>query len=194
MTRAVRAALVLTAFAGLLAGCAHYTLLEPRPRAVADLYTVDPQIRWSASTNGKTEIWTVDGSGLEAVQFLNGVADGEPLIQATAGSAASSQKRMTFRKTMTPSELVELLVDELTSKGAQHVTVTDLRPHQFGSAPGFRCELAFTSKGGLAKQGLAAGAIIKDRLYLVLYTGAKLHYYEAHRDDAEKIIQSIRMK
>jgi hypothetical protein len=95
---------------------------------------------------------------------------------------------------MTPSELAELLADTLTSAGAQHVAVTNLGLHQFGSAPGFRCELAFTSKGGLAKQGLAAGAIINDRLYLVLYTGAKLHYYEAHRADAEKIIQSIRMK
>ena len=192
MSRATRFALVLVAFAGLLAGCAHYTLVEPRPRTVGDLYTVDPQIRWSASTNGKVEMWTVDGSGLESVQFLNGLADGEALIQAAA--AANSPKRMTFRKTMTPSELAELLADTLTSAGAQHVAVTSLGPHQFGSASGFRCELAFTSKGGLAKQGLAAGAIINDRLYLVLYTGAKLHYYEAHRADAEKIIQSVRMK
>jgi len=101
---------------------------------------------------------------------------------------------MTFRKTMTPSELAELLADAQTSAGAQHVTVTNLGPHQFGSAPGFRCELAFTNKGGLAKQGLAAGAIINDRLYVVLYTGAKLHYYEAYRADVEKMIQSIRMK
>ncbi len=194
MTRAVRATLALTAFAGLLAGCAHYTLVEPGPRTVADLYTVDPQIRWSASTNGKTELWTVNGSGLEAIQFLNGLADGQSLIPGAAGAAAGSEKRMTFRKTMTPSELAELLVDQLTSNGAQHVTVTDLRPHQFGSAPGFRCELTYTSKNGLAKQGLAAGAIIKERLYLILYTGASLHYYEAHRDDAEKIIQSIHTK
>ena len=193
MTRAVRAMLVVTACAGLLAGCAHYSLVEPRPRTVAELYTVDPQIRWSAATNGKGELWTVDGPGLEAVQFVNGVADGEPWTQTAAG-AADTQKRLTFRATMTPTELAELLVDGLTSNGAQHVMVTDLRPHQFGSVPGFRCELAFTSKGGLAKQGLAAGAVVKERLYLVLYTGAKLHYYEEHRNDAEKLIQSIRMK
>ena len=29
---------------------------------------------------------------------------------------------------------------------------------------------------------------------LRLRTGASLHYYEAHRDDAEKIIQSIHTK
>jgi hypothetical protein len=189
MTRGTRAALVLMAVAGLLAGCARYTLVEPRPRTIADLYTVDPQTRWSSVTDGKWEVWTVDGPGLEAIQFLTGLADGEPLFRA-----ADAQKRMTFRTTMSPSELTELLVDGLTSTGAQNVTVTNLRPQKFGSADGFRCELTFMTKNGLAKQGLAAGGVVKDRLYLVLYTGAKLHYYEAHRDDAEKIVQSIRLK
>ena len=51
---------------------------------------------------------------------------------------------------------------------------TNLRPHRFGSTDGFRCDLAFMTKNGLAKQGLAAGGVVKNRLYLVLYTGAKL--------------------
>lgn len=189
MTRGFRAALVLTVVAALLAGCARYTLVEPKPRTIADLYTVEPQTRWSAATDSKWEVWTVDGPGLEAIQFLTGLDDGEPLFRA-----ADAQKRMTFRKTMSPSELAELLVDGLTSTGAQNIRVTNLRPQKFGTADGFRCELAFMTKNGLEKQGMAAGATIKDRLYLVLYTGAKLHYYEAHRNDAEKIIQSIRMK
>jgi len=189
MNRRIRAPLVLMVVAGLLAGCARYTLVEPGRRTIADLYTVEPQTRWSAFTDGKWEVWTIDGPGLEAVQFLKGLDDGEPLFRA-----ADAQKRMTFRKTMSPSELAELLVDGLTSTGAQNVTVTNLRPHKFGSAEGFRCELAFLTKNGLEKRGTAAGATIKDRLYLVLYTGTKLHYYEAHRDDAEKIIGSIRMK
>jgi hypothetical protein len=189
MTRGTRAALVLMAVAGLLAGCARYTLVEPRPRTNADIYTVDPQTRWSSVTDGKWEVWTVDGPGLEAIQFLRGLADGEPLFRA-----ADAQKRMTFRTTMSPSELAELLVDGLTSTGAQNVTVTNLGPQKFGSVDGFRCELTFMTKTGLAKQGMAAGSIVKDQLYVVLYTGAKLHYYQAHRNDAEKIVQSIRMK
>jgi hypothetical protein len=189
MTRGIRAVLVLTVVAGLLTGCARYTLVEPRPRTIADLYTVEPQTRWSALTDGKWEVWTIDGAGLEAIQFLDGLDDGDPLFRA-----ADAQKRMTFRKTMSPSELVELLVDGLTSIGMQSVEVTNLRPQTFGSAEGFRCELTFVTKNGLQKQGMAAGGTVNGRLYLVLYTGTKLHYYQAHRDDAEKIIQSIHMK
>ena len=58
MTRGTRAALVLMAVAGLLAGCARYTLVEPRPHTIADIYTVDPQTRWSSVTDGKWEVWT----------------------------------------------------------------------------------------------------------------------------------------
>jgi hypothetical protein len=189
MIRVTRAALVLTVAVLILAGCARYTLVEPTPRTIADLYTVEPQTRWSALTDGKWEIWTVDGAGLEAIQFLTGLEDGEPLFRTS-----DAQKRMTFRKTMSPSELAELLTDGLTSIGVQNIAVTNLRPQKFGSADGFRCDLTFVTKNGLEKQGMAAGGTMNARLYLVLYTGAKLHYYEAHRGHAERIIQSIRMK
>ena len=189
MTPTIRVPLAMVILAALLAGCARYTLIEPGPHTIADLYTVEPQGPWSALTDGKWEVWTVDGPGLEAIQFLKGLDDGEPLFRV-----ADAQKRMIFRKTMAPSELAELLVDGLTSTGAQNVTVTNLRPKKFGSAEGFRCELAFLTKNGLQKRGLAAGAIVKDRFYLILYSGTKLHYYDAHREDAEKIVGSIHMK
>jgi hypothetical protein len=189
MIRATRAAVVLAVMACLVTGCARYSLVEPRPRTIADVYTVEPRSPWSTSTDGRWEIWTVDGPGLAALQFLNGLDDGEPLFRA-----ADAQKRVTFRKAMSPSELAELLVDGLTSIGAQNIAVTNLRPQKFGSADGFRCELAFSTRNGLEKRGMAAGGTIGGRLYLVLYTGARLHYYDAHRESVEHIIQSIRMK
>lgn len=131
----------------------------------------------------------MDGFSLESIQFLKGLDDGEPLFEA-----GGNRKRVAYRTTMAPSELTELLVDGLTSIGARSITVTNLRPHKFGAADGFRCELAFVTANGLEKQGLAAGGTVNGRLHLILYTGARLHYYEAYRESAEKIIQSVRMK
>ena len=56
--------------------------------------------------------------------------------------------------------------------------------------------LLFATHYGISSTALRDRLIARfgERLYLVLYTGAKLHYYEAHHDNAEKIIQSIRMK
>lgn len=189
MRRHAGRVVALAAAVALSAGCAHYSLVEPQPRTVADRYVVEPQIRWSAATDGKWEVWTVDGPGLQAVQFLNGLEDGEPLFSRT-----EEQKRLRFKASMTPGEIAELLADALAASGAQKVAVAGVRPHRFGTADGFRCELTFLNSAGLEKQAIAAGAVVDARLYLIVYGGARLHYFAKHREHAERIIQSVRMK
>ncbi len=187
-SRGVRYVLVLLA-ALAVAGCARYTLLEPRPTTLADLYEVDPQIAWSATSHGKWEIWTVDGPNLEALQFLKGLADGEPLFAAQGG-----EKRARFDKTMSPNEIVEFIVDSLAATGAQKVQATGLRPAKFGNADGFRFELSYQTQSGLSKKAIAAGAVVKEHLYLIVYSGLAQHYFPKHRDHAEAVIRSVRMK
>jgi hypothetical protein len=41
--------------------------------------------------------------------------------------------------------------------------------------------------------GLAAGAVIEDALYLILYTGARVYYFPKYRDDVERLLGSIQM-
>ena len=40
---------------------------------------------------------------------------------------------------------------------------------------------------------LVAGAAIEDKLYLILYTGARIHYYPKYRDHVEQLLASIEM-
>jgi hypothetical protein len=188
MRAAGRRALAL-ALALVLVGCARYTLVEPRTRTVADLYTVEPQIPWSATSEDQWETWTVDGPALEALRFLRGLPDGDPLIRPPGG-----EKRPVFRKGMTPTEIAELVADSLAAVGAQKVRVLNLHPAPFGGVPGFRFDLDYSTQTGLAKKGTAAGAVVRDRLYLILYTGMAEHYYDKHRAAVERVIESVRMK
>lgn len=187
MRRAGLGPVLLLALA--VAGCARYALVEPRTRTVADLYTVEPQIPWSATTDDEGEVWTVDGPSLQAVRFLSGLADGKPLVRARG-----DEKRPVFRKDMTPSEISELLTDSLAAIGAQKIRVVNLRPAPFGGMPGFRFDLDYSTRDGLDKKGTVAGAVVKDRLYLILYTGLAEHYYDKHREAVERLIESVRMK
>jgi hypothetical protein len=177
------------ALALALAGCARYSLVEPRTRTVGDLYTVEPQIPWSAATDEEWEVWTVDGPTLQAVRFLNGLADGKPLFRARG-----DEKRPVFRKDMTPTEISELVADSLAAVGAQKIRVLNLRPAPFGGLPGFRFDLDYSTRTGLDRKGSVAGAVVKDRLYLILYTGLAEHYYDKHREAVERLIESVRMK
>lgn len=177
------------AMALILTGCAAYRLVEVRRVAIGDLYTVDPQISWSSSREGKIEMWTVDGPGLQGVRFVKGLEDGEVLFEGN-----DKEKRPKFRKQMTPNEIMEFAVDSVSLLGAQKVEATNLRPEKFGDLQGFRFEMSFLSKEGLEEQGLVIGAVVEEKLYLIMYTGVRAYYYPKHEEHVEQIIQSIQMK
>ena len=173
----------------LLFGCATYSLVEAKRTPIGDLYTVDPQISWSSASQGKIELWTVDGPSLQAIRFVKGLEDGEYLFKGK-----EEEKAPKFNKRMTPSEIVEFVVDNLTAVGAQNVKAVNLRPEKFGNHQGFRFELTFASKEGLEEEGFVVGVVVKEHLYLIMYTGVKAHYYRKHKEHVERILESISMK
>jgi hypothetical protein len=52
----------------------------------------------------------------------------------------------------------------------------------------------FVTRQGLEGQGSVVGGVVKEKLYLIIYSGARAHYYPKHKDHVERIIQSIRMQ
>ena len=54
-------------------------------------------------------------------------------------------------------------------------------------------EFLFTTEDGLLREGFTVGTKKEKKFYLIIYTGAKLHYYLKHKGDAESIVQSIKM-
>ncbi len=173
----------------ILTACAVYRLVEVRRVAIGDLYTVDPQIPWSSASEGKTEIWTVDGPSLQAIRFVKGLEDDEVLFEG-----GDEEKRPKFRKHLTPSEIMEFVVDSLTLVGAQKIEARNQRPEEFGNVQGFRFEMTFVSNEGLEEQGFVVGAVMNEQLHLIMYIGVGAHYYPKHKEHVERIIQSIKMQ
>jgi hypothetical protein len=62
------------------------------------------------------------------------------------------------------------------------------------AADGFRFDLIYLQRTGLEAQGLVAGAVLKDKLYLILYTGARAHDFPRYRDHVERMIQSVTLQ
>jgi hypothetical protein len=176
------------------AGCAMVTLIEPKPTTIGDAYTVQPQIRWaSVPARPGMDLWTVDGSALDALTFVKGLADGEVLVRGAIREGPPEERRPRFRAQMTPSDVVELVVDSYALLGNQKIEAVNLRPAKFGAADGFRFELTWVSPGGLEIQALVAGAVVKGRLHLIIYAGTRAHYFPKYRDDAERVIASVRL-
>ncbi len=176
------------ALAAALAACAPYTLVEPHRRSIADVYTVEPQLAWTSTSTRKIESWTVDGFVLHQLRFFKAVGDGDPLLPSPG---ADKQDRPPFRKTMTATEIAELVVDSLYGG---RTTPENLRPATFGDAPGFRFEASWAKKDGVNGRSIVAGAVLKDRLHLIAYDALAIHYFAKYRPQVECVIESVRLQ
>ena len=176
-------------------GCASYALIEPTRTRIGESYSVDPQIKWtSLREGGRTELWTVDGPALESLQFMKDVGDGQSLLGRAIfvdERQVPEEKQPRFRATMTPSDIVELVVDTWSLFGASKIRTTGLRPAKFGNADGFRFELAFVWADGVEGEATAVGVVIKQRLQLIVYSGTRLYYFGKYRLIVDRLVESI---
>ncbi len=178
----------MMAVLAVLAACAPYNLVTTERRDLGG-FSVEPQIEWSSLDQGGIEIWTVHGTGLEAVYFADGIADGEPFFEQKYFESDKQLPR--FRGPMTANEAMEFIVDTLGLSGAGGVRATALRPKKFGGHPGFRFDLDYLAGSGLEGRGLAHGAVIDGKLYLLLYLAAAEHYFAAYGGPVERMIDSL---
>ena len=193
-------AFLLVLLAGAV-GCALYTVVEPSRTRIGDSFSVEPQIRWtSIRQSGSSDLWTVDGPALESLRLVKDVADGQTLLGTAistpgpGGRTTPEDKQPRFRASMTPSEIMELVVDTWTLVGASKIQATGLRPAKFGSADGFRFELAFVWPDGVEARAIVAGAVVKSRLQLIVYSGTRLHYFDKYRPAIDRLFESVRVQ
>jgi len=191
----MRVPVVLLALLLSASGCAPYAVIEPARTRIGDSYSVDPQIRWtSLREGGRTELWTVDGPALQSLRFMKDVGDGQSLLGRSVSSEereVPEDKQPRFRATMTPTEIVELVADTWSLFGASKIRATGLRPAKFGTVDGFRFELAFVWGDGAEAEATAAGAVIKQRLQLIMYSGTRLYYFDKYRVTVDRLLESI---
>lgn len=170
----------------LLVGCTSYGEVAPTRITIKEAYSVDSQIAWSRIQDGKRETWTVDGPLLEQLVFITGLEGGDTLYRAL-----NERDAPVYRPAMSESEIMEFVVDSLVATGAHSVAASNLHPAQFGSWPGFRFDLSFQYGNGLDGLGTVLGVNRDGALHLILYTGARLHYFDKHKGTVETIFASI---
>lgn len=175
-----------------LIGCAQFTLVEAERQQIGGVYSVDAQRTWNRLKEDNAELWTADGLGLESLRFYAGLKEGQRLFKPRVGSS-DEETLPKYHPGMAITEVMEFVVDSLERAGASQVEGHDLRPAAFGAAEGFRFELSFTSSTGLRYAGAVIGAVVEDKLHLIVYSGTELYYFPRYRDDVERIFASIQI-
>src|SRR5690348_2224735 len=126
------------AMALLVGACTQYALVQPQQRVtVKDALVVEPDIAWNKvntqdiTGRNQTEIWTADGPLLNTLTFFAGIEDGKPLFVQTA-EQEKNNKLPEFRKSMSPSEIMELVESTYGKLSQSSLTRTrELRPEKF---------------------------------------------------------------
>lgn len=175
----------------LLAGCAGYSLVKGGERvSIGSAMSVEAPRDWNHWRGaGGTEFWTLDGPALQHILFVEGVSNDE-VPWATQQNEEEAPK---FRKGMSAIEISELIQATMANEELQNIRIADLKPATFGGHPGFSFTMTMTSKKGLDMKGIARGAVIKDKLYMTIYRGTALHFFDRALADYEKIAGSLRI-
>lgn len=189
----MRLAAVLS-LAVLAGGCAGFTLAEGGKRVeIGDELSVRPGMDWNRiELRGKYEYWTLDGLGLQNILFVKGVEDGESIIYRRRTGDGEKNAFPVYRKGMTLIEIRELLESTWARRGYHRLRVTRFGPSPFGDRPGFEIAFTFDTKDGLEMRGLAAGAIVEDRLYMAIYSGTRIHFFDRGEKGFREIVRSFR--
>jgi hypothetical protein len=182
-----------------LAGCAQMVKVEPGQVTVKETLKLTTTSAWNrfellfplSVAPGASEVWTQDGITLDALAFFVGIERGKTLGSAIPGT---NKKLPQFRSTMTPGEIVELYEQMVTQDGSAFA-LKRVAPGRFGGQPGFRFEHTITRKSdNVLLKGVAQGAVVKDKLYLVVFTAPAIHYYDRHVAQVEPLLASVEIK
>lgn len=187
------------ALAGLTAAplSAKWRLLPeatPVPVAKSALKVVPGQgwNSWSVRPGKKSELWSYDGPVLNQIEFIGGLANGEPLAKERNKKDKPLPK---FSGQMLPTDIAQIY--EQTQRivtQSPDFTIDTMEPVTFAGHSGVKFTFHFTKPDEeLTRKGEARGAIVGGKLYLISYTAAALHYYDAHLAKAQAIMDSAKL-
>lgn len=178
----------------LLTGCVGYTLVKGGQKLeLGQGLSVKPPRDCNRRTDGKHEVWTLDGPRLQYILFVKGIEDGGRIFSAKASRRGASGKDTLpkFRKGMNLLEVGELFVASLARRGAQKIITAGFAPAEFGGKDGFRFTFTYRTTAGLNMRGIAAGALLGDKLFMVIYNGTEEFFFDRSKGDFEKILASL---
>ena len=164
-------------------------LVEPGAHTIDDRYTVTSEIAWNEVKEDEAVVWTNDGFALETIRFYAGLDEGDTLFEWA--DEEEDNHYPLYQADMQASEVAEYVAHSLETLGFQEVTVSGLRPTEFGSRSGYRFEMEMLTAEGMDVDALAVGASDDDGLDLILYMGERHYYFPKYRDAVEKILISI---
>lgn len=191
--------LVLAATAALLAApaapaLAGWKLVEKdQPVTVAKgTMSVRPDAqwnRWSTRPIKTSEIWTIDGTELNELYFVDGLGAGGTLFKDARKKDAPLPALSAKAELSDIPEFVESSVRVALNTSA--FEMGKVEPATLGGQPAVRFGYEYAVEGvPLKRRGLAVGTLVGGKLRLITYTAPTLYYFDRDLAKAEAVFAS----
>lgn len=192
MKTVIRRALLLALIWGL-AACTVVSKVEKGEAVVRDRLVVqvdDPWNRFERDISYGMPTWTQEGITVDAMRFLVGVADGQPIAPTTD----SKQTPLLFRASMQPAEIAALY-QALLSRDGSTFTLTRIEPDQFIGTRGLRIEYELVRKvDDVRLKGVAWAAVHQNQLFMIAYDAPRLAFFDKYIARATAVARSARVR
>ena len=140
----------------------------------------------------EVEDWTLNGPYLDGMSFVTGLKSGRYLVYQRK---SEDQQVPKFRSDMTAPEIAAMLESLFRVRGgAVEFKMLSLQPRQFLGTNGFQYDYEHLDSDELWRKGRVVGAVVGDRLYLILFDAARMHYYDAALPDFEAVVASAQLR
>ena len=180
-------------------GSDYYALIRVRPTMVGDRsLVVTPPRPWNKQRPRlfddirRVEEWTLNGPLLDDLTFVTGLRSGQYLIRQNRRDERQVPK---FRGDMSALEITSMIESLYRVRGgAVDFRTLSLTPRPFLGYPGFQFDYEHLDSDELWRRGRVVGAVIDNRLYMIMYDAARSHYYANAINDFETIVASARRR
>jgi hypothetical protein len=161
----------------------------------AGVITVTPGEDWNRSSRKpikKGEVWTLDGANLNELYFVAGLIAGETLFKDI------DKKNRPLPKVGASMVLTD--IPEFFESSARITLNTSLfqigtvAPAKFGAHDAVKFEYTYSVTGeSLTRKGVAMGALVGGKLYLINFAAPSIHYYDRDAPKAHAIMASAQI-
>lgn len=201
MRTPVHAVAAVTLILMFLSGCVstQYALLDSRTTQIGTLEVSSNDDRWNLAPGILTQhlpdgssLWTRDGLLLDQLMLLGPIAHEQTLFVSNNPDTLTFP---TFRKEMLPNEIEELIQATLSRQlgAGAVVTTSNLRPQRLGSERALAFDALIEFNEGATQKGYVTALIVDQALYVIMYQGAQLYYFDKHWEAANAVIESVRV-
>ena len=173
-----------------------YVLVEPGKVEIEKIYSATTNKKWSQFQERTYNFlfWTVDGYTLQRIVFFKPIEDGSSLFDQESFFTKENKKRPIFDSKMNKFEIKEFFENCIIwSREFTKFETSNIKNYNIGDAEGVSFDIEAQNELGLIYKGFAVLAVKNKKLYSVYFIASEMEFYDRYKEEAKKIISSIKI-